>query len=420
MPRKAGQTIPKYRKHRGSGQAVVTIGGQDFYLGPYGTRASKLQYDRLIGEWLANGRHPLYPTSSRDILLGDLCLRYWRFAKQHYRKNGKCTRVAPGIKCALRYLKNWYGKTPAADFGPLALKAVRERMIEDGHSRRYINDHVDRIKRMFKWGVGEQLVPPATYESLRSVVGLRRGRTEARETDPILPIDDGIVEKTLDHLPWVVAEMVRLQRCTGMRPAEVCIMRPSDIDRSGEIWIYRPESHKTEHHGRERIIPLGPKSQEILFNYLARDPQTYCFRPCDSEAKRRAELHAQRRTPLSSGNRPGTNRKRRPKRQVGEHYDTAAYRRAIHRACDKAFPHPELGYQMKQSFTAGQKETLRRWQSEHRWSPNQLRHAAATEIRRQFGLEAAQIILGHSQADVTQVYAERDLAKGLEVARQIG
>jgi integrase len=63
---------------------------------------------------------------------------------------------------------------------------------------------------------------------------------------------------------------------------------------------------------------------------------------------------------------------------------------------------------------------VRKWQTDHRWAPNQLRHAAATEVRREFGLGAAQVILGHSQANVTQVYAERDLAKGMEVAKQIG
>jgi len=76
---------------------------------------------------------------------------------------------------------------------------------------------------------------------------------------------------------------------------------------------------------------------------------------------------------------------------------------------------------VKQSeLTDGQRAELRKWQSSHRWSPNQLRHAAATEVPREFGLEAAQVILGHSQANVTQVYAERDLAKGVDVARQIG
>ncbi|HEX2473275.1 MAG TPA: hypothetical protein VHK01_00935 [Lacipirellulaceae bacterium] len=60
------------------------------------------------------------------------------------------------------------------------------------------------------------------------------------------------------------------------------------------------------------------------------------------------------------------------------------------------------------------------WRTRHRWSPNRLRHTAATEVRRKFGLEGAQIVLGHSRADVTQIYAERDLAKGIEIARRIG
>jgi site-specific recombinase XerC len=54
------------------------------------------------------------------------------------------------------------------------------------------------------------------------------------------------------------------------------------------------------------------------------------------------------------------------------------------------------------------------------WHPNQLRHTAATMIRRDYGLEAAQVILGHSKADVTQIYAERDAAKAIEVIRNIG
>jgi hypothetical protein len=41
-------------------------------------------------------------------------------------------------------------------------------------------------------------------------------------------------------------------------------------------------------------------------------------------------------------------------------------------------------------------------------------------VGREFGLEATQVVLGHAKADVTQVYAERDLAKGVEVARKIG
>ncbi len=112
--------------------------------------------------------------------------------------------------------------------------------------------------------------------------------------------------------------------------------------------------------------------------------------------------------------------KRKPKKKPGSKYTTNSYRRAIHRACDKAFLHPELSKLKAREWTVQQKAELRQWQSEHRWSPNRLRHTAATEIRREFGLEAAQVILGHSQANVTQVYAERDIAKGIEVAKRIG
>jgi hypothetical protein len=177
MPR-LSNALPKYRKHRGSGQAVVTLNVRDYYLGPHGTKASHIEYDRLIGEWLANGRQPLHATSG-DFLIIELCLRYWEYAKGHYRKNGRCTRVTPGIKCAMRYLRDPYGRIHADDFRPLALKAIRENMVAEGLSRRYINDHIDRIKRMFKWAVAEELVPASTYDALKAVGGLRKGRTEA-------------------------------------------------------------------------------------------------------------------------------------------------------------------------------------------------------------------------------------------------
>ena len=41
MPRMSS-SVPKYRKHRASGQAVVTIGSRDFYLGRHGTKANRL------------------------------------------------------------------------------------------------------------------------------------------------------------------------------------------------------------------------------------------------------------------------------------------------------------------------------------------------------------------------------------------
>jgi integrase len=182
----------------------------------------------------------LQPLGCDEISVVELCARFLAHAQGYYVKDGRPTGAIAGFKAVIKYLRLWYCRDPASRFGPLALKALRQRMVDDGHSRRYVNDHVARIKQIFKRAVGEELVPAETHAALQRVTGLLRGRTTARETSPIGPVDDAVVEATLPYLPEVVADMVRLQRHTGMRPAEVCILRPCDLDRSGEVWLYRP------------------------------------------------------------------------------------------------------------------------------------------------------------------------------------
>ena len=128
---------------------------------------------------------------------------------------------------------------------------------------------------------------------------LGKWNTKAREAKPVPPVVDEVVDATLPHLPEVVADMVRFPRLTGCRPAEVCLVRPCDLDTSGDVWVYRPESHKTEHHGRERAICIGPKGQDVLRPYLLRPEDAYCFSPRESERKRLALRHERRRVPLA-------------------------------------------------------------------------------------------------------------------------
>lgn len=389
MPVLKSDRLPKYRHHRASGQAVVTLSGVDHYLGPHGTKASKREYDRVTAEWLANGRRLLEATD--DITIVEMLVAFRRFAVGHYRKNGKPTRSLGNIDDAIRPLKLLYGRECVSDFGPLKLLALQSVLAKE-LSRRTVNDRVDAIKRMFRWAVSRELAPPSIAHALDTVRGLQRGRTEAAEPQPIKPVPDATIEATLPHLPTVVADMVRLQRLTGCRPGEVCALRPCDIERAGDVWTYRPESHKTEHHGRERVIYIGPRAQDILRHYLLRDTDAYCFCPRDSEKQRKAKMREARKTPVQPSQ--VDRRKRRPRRIPRECYDKCSYYRAIIRACERAGVEP--------------------------WGPNRLRHTAATEIRKRFGLEAAQVILGHSRADVTQIYAARDEARGLEVVRQIG
>ncbi len=376
MPRKSP---PSYRLHKDSGQAVVTLGGQDRYLGRYDSPESHQRYHAVLAEWYAGGG-VLKPTASPTLTVAEVVLAYSQFAETYYRKNDKPTAQVERIRYALGHVLRLYGRSPAEKFGPIALKAVRQSMLDAGWSRGYLNSCVGCVKRLWKWAASEEMVPAAVYHGVQSVAGLRKGRTTAREPAPIRPVEESDVAATLAKLHPIVADMVRVQELGGMRPCEVCAMRPCDLDTSREVWAYRPESHKTEHHGRGRVILLGPAAQAVLHPYLDRESAAHCFSP--REAVESALRTAGRRVRHAKTRTPGTR------------YVTTSYEHAIAAACKRA--------------------------GVPRWAPNQLRHKRATVIRALFGLDTARAVLGHSSAAITEVYAERDASAAAEVARKIG
>lgn len=427
--KKKPRRILSYRRLRrktGRDLAFVDVDGRRHYLGQYDTPESRERYHRFIAEWEAGGRS--LPVEADDITVVEVANEFLKWARGYYVMGGKPTAEPRNIALALRPLKKLYGRSPASKFGPRALKAVRTRMVESDWSRKHINRQIGIIKRMFKWAVAEEMVPPSLYHSLQAVMGLKRGRCGARETLPIPPAPVELIEPTKCRASRQIAAMIELQSFTGARPGEIVIIRPCDIDRSGPVWRYTPADHKTKYLGHDRVIFIGPKGQKVLEPFLLRPSTTYCFSPIDAEQDRRALLSERRVTPLSCGNRPGTNRLAAPKRPPGEHYTTESYGRAVRRACEKAFPLPEplakrddetqKEYDVRLSDE--QKAELKAWRREHHWYPNQLRHTYATRVRKQFGLEAAQVLLGHSSADVTQIYAERDMDRAATVAAKIG
>jgi hypothetical protein len=143
---------------------------------------------------------------------------YVEHSASYYVKGGEQTNEVRMISDALAIPVERFGQLAATDFGPKSLKLCCEAMIARDWCRTHINRQMERIKRAFKWAASEELVPGSVYEALRCVSGLRRGRTSARESCPVKPVDDEVVEATLPHLPEVVADMVRIQRLTGMRP----------------------------------------------------------------------------------------------------------------------------------------------------------------------------------------------------------
>lgn len=366
------------------------------------------QNDRLIAEWLTAGRRLSHDVS--ELMVTELVAKWWRYAWSYYVKNDRPTVELAKIRAAMRPVKRLYGRMAAVEFGPLKLKTVRQAFIDRGLSRKHINDQIGRIKRMFKWGVENELVPTTVYHGLQAVSGLRRGRSEARETEPVRPVPEVYVDAIRQHVSRQVWAIIQVQRLTGMRSGEVVIMRGRDFDTSGLIWLFRPMSHKTEHHGYERIVEIGPRAQAVIEPFLKSDVGAYLFSPADAVAEQRAEKHAKRETPMSCGNKPGSNRKRKPKREPQDRYTPDSYRRAIARGCDKA----DLAAKEAKVLEADSERII------PRWHPHQLRHNYATRVRREFGLESARILLGHRSAVTTEIYAEADRMKARQIVAKIG
>jgi integrase len=346
--------LPKYCRHKPSGRAFVRIGGKMHYLGKYGSEASRREYDRIIAEFVSNGRQAF--TGPDEILIEQLIVLFLNHAEKE-KNYSDSTKVRIGS--ATRLLNELFGKQRVSDFTPIALKTLRRHFIEQGLCTATTNAYVSVVKQIFYWGGEEEIVPADVTGALRMVKALQAGQTAAIDYDPVEPVEDEIVEKTLPHLPQQYRDMVRVQRFICGRPQDIHNMRPGDIDCQKEIWKYSPYTHKTKKRGKIRQLPIGPRAQAILLPYLEKcvTSDSFVF-----------------------------------PRRVSDYH--SAYTYAIQQACKRA------GVPV--------------------WTPNQLRHAGGTEVRDKFGLDHAQVMLGHASAKMTEIYAKVSFDKAAAVAKEIG
>ena len=249
---------------------------------------------------------------------------------------------------------------------------------------------MNRVRQLFGWAVESELLPVHVHQALKWVKGLRKGRSAAKETGPVAPVSEAAIRAVLPHLSPQIAAMVQLQHLCGARPQEVVAIRPCEVSTDGDVWLYQPRSHKTEHLDREKVIVLGPRAREILGPWLDRDPESYCFVPAETSAWHYRRLR--RREPSIDRDEEG--KARELKLAPGRRYTRHSYRTAVQRACLRA------------GIAA--------------WSPRQLRHTRATLIRQAYGLEAAKAVLGHADTKITEIYAERDLELAMQIMREIG
>jgi integrase len=374
----ARSRLPALCTHKASGLAYVTDPrtGKEVYFGPAGTPEAAEGYAafcRELSSWraaLARGeKQPVRRRAPPPLTVARLCSLFLDWAEGYYVKRGRPTSEVASLRQVIARLNARWGKTPAASFGPLDLAALRDGMAAEGMARQQVNTQVRRVCRVWGWAVSQELLPPDRLTALRTVRRLKKGRG-AREGRQVVPVDVDVVEAVAPHLKPAVAALALFQMHGAMRPSEALCCRPCDVDRARTPWEYRPCVYKTEHvEGRERVVYLGPKARAALAPWLAR-----CRKP----------------TAWVWRGRRG-------------HFGPSGYRRALEQGVMRANEGRAAGLPPLPHFY-----------------PLQLRHTAGTMLRAEAGIEAAQMVLGHSDPGTTLIYAESSAAKARDAAERFG
>lgn len=398
-----------------NGLTIAKFNGKTFRFGRADDPEARIRFTAFKARWEAAGRQ-LTPEllehrkgrrgGSGGITVAVLVACYFDYLRtKHDARWLKNNLVRAEL--ATHPLIELCGPNPARRFSPLDLQAVRRRMVDSGSlCRREINARVQTLKAVFRWAVANELVPPDLAHGLAAVDGLRKDDFGVREGREVRPVDRATVEATLPYLSKPVTALVELMWWSGARPSELFRLTSSDVDRSGDPWIVRLDRHKTAHRGKRRELSFGPEARAALAPLLVRPADRPLFSPREAVEEMRRRRRSERKTPLwaSHVRRYEQQRQAKPQRAPGEVYDARVFRRAIQRAV----------------AAANRDRTAPGLPSLPDWTPYQLRHSAATRIREQFGIEAVRVLLGHSSATMSEVYAEADLEAARRVMEQAG
>ncbi|MFO0428715.1 MAG: tyrosine-type recombinase/integrase [Planctomyces sp.] len=360
---------PVYGFHSTSGQARTTVNGKRISLGRYNSPESKAAFEKIISDWEA-AHAERRTTVNVELTVSRLAVLFLQHADREYRNDGVPTGETKNFRHALRSMNNLFHGVRVIDFGPKKLKQLQQQLVKEGLAQQTINGRIRRIKQVFEWGVSEELVSVNVSQALKSVPGLRIGKTAARAPQPKGAVPKGAVDAVE---PWVtrpIWAMIQFMLLTGCRPSECCRLKWAEIDTSKPVWTYCPKHHKTAHKGKRRVILIGPQAQQILNSLRELSRSDYLFDP---------QVGLEEFLRKAYGDTAKV-------RRTGDHYSKHSIQAAIRKACDKAkIP---------------------------RWSPGQLRKTRATQARQQADLETAQQVLGHSSKQTTERhYAVVDISR---------
>lgn len=392
-------SLPALSFHKTKKLFYVRLNGQCLYLGK-DRHLAEQKYHRTIAEWLTRGKQSPAPPPD-ELTMAELADRYMAYCIDYYQRAPQnLCRVRASLSAVAAYLD-----VRTTEFGPLQLQAVRNELISKGLVRRYINETIQGIVRMFRWGVSQELIHTEVHQKLCSVPGLRRGFSNAVESRRRQPITAAELDAITPFMTRPVEAALRVMYLTGARPSEILNLRPRDIDRSGDVWRAEIEDHKTAHLGKRRVLFFGPRCQRVMRPYLLRGEDEYMFSPKEAMEEYQAERHAKRKTPLSCGNTPGSNRRRNPETSPTDHFHHSVFRRCITKAVTKA----------NADRARNGLEPIRR-----DICPYECRHSVATRIREEVSLDATAAVLGHSRINMSEHYARVSEELARETMSRIG
>lgn len=379
----AVRSAPKLKRHaRGLAYCRWMENGKrrQKWFGPWGSPEARERYARFLREWSAavESSQPMPEARATSGTVGELVERWLDYCTTRYVKHGRKTSEYHCHRAAALTLGRFAG-IATRDFGLSELEAVRGDMIAKGWARRTINNHIARIIAAFGWGVPRRLVPTETHYALQQIQPLAAGATTAPESVPVRSVPAKHIEALLvgDHLHpdparrAILAAMIRVQLLTGMRPGELCAMRPEHIDRTGQEWRYSVPDHanKNLHRDQARVVWIGPRAQAILSPLIdaaeARGHSVFAF------VRERS--------------------KKLPPRPIPR----LEYNRLITAACKRAgVPH---------------------------WYPHRLRHNKATDVKRLYESDsAAARAIGTTPDVAARIYADPHEAAARRIARATG
>ena len=365
---------------------------------------------------------------SQIITVGELLDKFFVYAERTTRP----TRVSnehPDLQFTRRVQKflEPYHSWPVSDFGPDELLDVRDALVKykytppkrknkkkkrnaqestndvtkkKQYTRGGVNNIIKWIRKIWKWGMGRQLVTPEQVQGFEEVKSIRMGDTEAPDKPKRTRVSEEDFWKVVNAVNSVVGDMLQLIWYTAMRPYEVCDMRPFDIlFDDPDCWLYVPGRdqtpvgrHKTTRFERVKVIPLTSKCQEILKRRIESfDSKEYIFSPKEAVQNLLEKRSTNRKIPLKYGNCPGTNRKKHPMVKPGKKYNHPSLRNACKRGCKRA------GIEV--------------------FVPYDLRRSKATGVRSVLGKEASKLLLGHANTDTTDIYLLEEVLEVMKVAK---